>query len=78
MRQKIREKQSGGLHAQNSQEKNEEEQPPTPDKAPTTASDMVDNTMMDILVDMSSRMQVMGNMWPSNTPSLTREIRALF
>ena len=34
-------------------------QPPTPDQDPPTASHMVDNTMMDILLDMSSQMQVM-------------------
>ena len=34
-------------------------QPHIPDQAPPTASDMVDNTMMDILLDMSSWMQAM-------------------
>ena len=34
-------------------------QPPTPDQVPPTASDMVDNTMMDLLLDMSSWMQAM-------------------
>ena len=33
--------------------------PTTPDQAHPTASDMVDNTMMDILLDMSSRMKAM-------------------
>ena len=34
-------------------------QPPTPYQAPPTALDMVDNTMTDILLDMSSLMQAM-------------------
>ena len=34
-------------------------QPSALDQAPHTALDMIDNTMMDILLDMSSQMQAM-------------------
>ena len=39
--------------------KRAKKQPPTPDQAPPTVLDMVDNTMMDMLLDMLSWMQAM-------------------
>ena len=46
-------------------------QPPT-DQTPVTARDTVDNTMMDLLLDMSNRMQAMEEFVAQhNNPTLT-------
>ena len=48
--------------------KRAKKQPPPPDQAPSTSWDAVDNTMMDLLLDMSSQMQTMGKFVAKQNP----------
>ena len=47
-------------------------QPPPPDQTPVTTRDTIENTMMDLLLDMSSPMQAMEDFLAQhNHPTLT-------
>ena len=61
MWQKILRRQPGGLDTESPRIRTgkAKNQPPPPDQTPIAIRDTVDNTMMELLLDMSSRMQAM-------------------